>query len=799
MLSLSPEFSKYQALHKLKIQLSKFMIILKLSLGILIITAIALFFFDQKVLAFVVLSIFFIILPIAIWHYLGLSSDMFWIRDNNNNTYLDALLPPEVAYELTEASSSSLWESIKKSWQYVFYCNHLMIPPHTLDPLIAGSNLEQWISIATNIPNGYKINNQLSVSLLLEAAISRNDLASEYLLALDINNEDSKAVAQWLRYIEEEMENDKNKSFVNGLAKDWTAGYTPILNHFAYNISDNIPSNMVKNAYYDENIQYLIPKLSELESRAIAVVAPNGAGKSSLAYNLASVLKSDKPLMSMSASIHYAKVFVLSSSAIISEGQKYGFEKLITNIFSEISRAGKIIVFMDNAELFFQDGLGAINIYNILLPILESKRFKIIMTLDPISWQKMSVSNPNISSNIMRYDLAAMPKEQIYKQLFRQASNLEHSSGKVLITYKAIKASLELSDRYLLSSGQAQPGLSIDLLKSSISMAKPLNQNIKILDDDGVVTSLEGQTRVKVERVSNQDQKNKLLHLEDLIHTRMVNQVRAVKVVADALRRSATTFRSNKKPIGSFLFLGPTGVGKTELARSLADKYFGDESMMIRLDMSEYQNSFDLTRILSRGNGHSFLDQLSEKPHSVIVFDEIEKASPDILNILLQILEEGMLTDSGGGKNYFTETIIIATSNAGDNEIRSEIEKGHSLEEFESEFINHLIDSRYFRPELLNRFDDIVLFRPLNTGELKQIAGIIIANINKNLAKQNLSLTISDAGLDYLVSIGYDPRLGSRPLRRAISARVENKISQMVLSGQTRSGMNLHLDEPDLR
>jgi ATP-dependent Clp protease ATP-binding subunit ClpA len=220
--------------------------------------------------------------------------------------------------------------------------------------------------------------------------------------------------------------------------------------------------------------------------------------------------------------------------------------------------------------------------------------------------------------------------------------------------------------------------------------------------------------------------------------------------------------------------------------------------MMIRLDMSEYQNSFDLTRILSRGNGHSFLDQLSEKPHSVIVFDEIEKASPDILNILLQILEEGMLTDSGGGKNYFTETIIIATSNAGDNEIRSEIEKGHSLEEFESEFINHLIDSRYFRPELLNRFDDIVLFRPLNTGELKQIAGIIIANINKNLAKQNLSLTISDAGLDYLVSIGYDPRLGSRPLRRAISARVENKISQMVLSGQTRSGMNLHLDEPDL-
>lgn len=799
MFSFSPSFNQYKSLYKLKTALSKVITPLTIILVILFVLSLVLVLLDQKLLASIMLFIFFIKLLPVLWYYLGLNNHSFWDKDSSNSNYLDWLLPPEISYKMSEASSKALWEAIKTSWQYRFYCNHLMLPPDTLDPLVFSSNLEQWIASALNISNiNSSTNKKLTIPIILEAVVSENDLVSSYLLALDINSTDAKNVAKWVRYAQEEMDNSR-KGFAKELARDWTAGYTPTLNHFALNISDNLTSSSIENANYDDNMTYLISKLSEPQSKAIAVVAPNGAGKSSLAYHLASILQNSNYALELDGSIQYAKVFVLSSSAIIAEGQKHGFERLLMNIFNEAYHAGKVIIFMDNAELFFQDGLGSINIYNILIPILESKRFKIIMTLDPISWQKMSTTNPNIGSNIIRYDLANMPQEQIYKHLFRQALYLEHSGGRLLITYKAIKASLELSNRYQLSSGFAQPGLSIDLLKSSLSMAKPLNSNTKYIDDDSIIKSLESQTRIKVERTSDKDQKNKLLSLEDLIHTRMINQVRAVKVVADALRRSALALKTSKKPIGSFLFLGPTGVGKTELARSLADKYFGDESMMIRLDMSEYQNTFDLTRLLSRGSGYSFLDQLNEKPHSVIVFDEIEKASPDILNVLLQILEEGVLTDSGGVKNYFTETIIIATSNAGANEIRQEIDKGRSLEAFEDEFINHIIDSQYFRPELLNRFDDIVLFRPLNPNELKQVAGIIIAGLNKSLAKQNLSLTISEAGLDYLVSIGYDPRLGSRPLRRAIGARVENKISKMVLGGQTHSGMNIHFDVKDLQ
>ena len=282
----------------------------------------------------------------------------------------------------------------------------------------------------------------------------------------------------------------------------------------------------------------------------------------------------------------------------------------------------------------------------------------------------------------------------------------------------------------------------------------------------------------------------------------MINQIHAVSTVAEALRRSRAGVRDPKRPAGSFLLLGPTGVGKTELARSLAVVYFGCEQNMIRLDMSEYQQPSDVARILeapsARGQGSVLLRDIAAHPFSVVLLDEIEKAHPDILNLLLQLIDEGNLTDTNGKSVSFKEAIIIATSNAGADEIRERITRGEELAKFKAEFTDHLISSGAFKPELLNRFDDIVLFRPLTPEELAQVVRVMLASLNRTLASQNIAVELTEAAVQFIVEKGYDPRLGARPMRRALQQYVENTISRQILTEEAQAGSTITLDKLDL-
>jgi ATP-dependent Clp protease ATP-binding subunit ClpC len=254
------------------------------------------------------------------------------------------------------------------------------------------------------------------------------------------------------------------------------------------------------------------------------------------------------------------------------------------------------------------------------------------------------------------------------------------------------------------------------------------------------------------------------------------------------------------RPIGSFLFLGPTGVGKTELAKSLAALYFNAESSVIRLDMSEYQQIADVDRILESAaeNPSGLLPRVRQQPFSVVLFDEIEKAHPNILNLFLQLLDEGNLTDTAGHPTSFKDAIIIATSNAGADEIRKHIEAGEALESFEQQFVNDLIDSGAFRPEFLNRFDEIVLFRPLNESELGAVVKLMVAEVNKTLANQKISIDLADDAVAELVKVGYDPRLGARPMRRMVQRRVEDAVAGQILRGEAKPGDVIRLDAAHL-
>lgn len=302
--------------------------------------------------------------------------------------------------------------------------------------------------------------------------------------------------------------------------------------------------------------------------------------------------------------------------------------------------------------------------------------------------------------------------------------------------------------------------------------------------------------------------------MENILHQRVIGQEEAVNAVSKAVRRAHSGIKDAKRPIGSFLFLGPTGVGKTELAKALAEALFDDENAMVRIDMSEYMEKFAVSRLVGAPPGYVGYDeggQLTEavrrKPYSVILLDEIEKAHPDVFNILLQVLDDGRLTDSQGRVVDFKNTVIIMTSNLGSQAIMNSKNLGFtSVEEddnkaeadyetMKSKVMDNL--KKAFRPEFLNRIDDIVVFHPLTADELKQIVGIMTNDLRKRLADRDLSLEFSDAALSELAKDGYDPEYGARPLRRAIQNKIEDPLADALLSGQYQDGDTIKVDFDD--
>ena len=290
-----------------------------------------------------------------------------------------------------------------------------------------------------------------------------------------------------------------------------------------------------------------------------------------------------------------------------------------------------------------------------------------------------------------------------------------------------------------------------------------------------------------------QSEKDKLLHLEEELHQRVIGQDEAIAAVSDAVRRSRAGLQDPKRPIGSFIFLGTTGVGKTELAKALAEFLFDDETMMTRIDMSEYQEKHSVSRLVGAPPGYVGYDeggQLTEairrKPYSVVLFDEIEKAHPDVFNILLQVLDDGRLTDNKGRVVNFKNTIIIMTSNMGSSYIQSQMEKLNSankdevVEETKKEVMNML--KKTIRPEFLNRIDETIMFLPLTEKEIKQIVQLQIKSVQKMLAGNGVELKLTDAALDFLSQVGYDPEFGARPVKRAIQRYLLNDLSKKLLA-----------------
>jgi ATP-dependent Clp protease ATP-binding subunit ClpB len=308
------------------------------------------------------------------------------------------------------------------------------------------------------------------------------------------------------------------------------------------------------------------------------------------------------------------------------------------------------------------------------------------------------------------------------------------------------------------------------------------------VDEDDIAEIVARWTGIPVTKMM-QSERDKLLHLEEELHQRVVGQDEAIQAVSDAIRRSRAGLQDPKRPIGSFIFLGTTGVGKTELAKALADYLFDDENMMTRIDMSEYQEKFAATRLIGAPPGYVGYDeggQLTEairrKPYSVVLFDEIEKAHPDVFNVLLQVLDDGRLTDNKGRTVNFKNTLIIFTSNLGSQLIRENEEQGIPHEQTSQQVIELL--KQTIRPEFLNRIDETIMFTPLNEKQIRDIVSMQITSVHKMLMDSGIDLRVTDDAIDYIAQEGFDPQFGARPVKRALQRLVLNELSKSIIAGK---------------
>lgn len=629
---------------------------------------------------------------------------------------------------------------------------------------------------------------RISAGVLILSLIRQLQGKDTLLGHLQLDEDDIQRGIGWYHQLTKMIERSKRPRRSGGIGRDWSFGWIPNLSRFGQNLSyfRSLDSNV-----RDVSVEQILKAL-ESKRGAIALVGPEGAGKTTLVYELASRLMDAEA--EVPESLRYHQVFMLDASRLISVASGRGaLEGLVEDLLGEAYAAKNIIVCLDNAQLFFEDAVGAADLTNLLLPILEAGRVPMILAMDEQRFLQISKRTPAVASALARVNLHATSESDTLKVMQDQLPVLEFKH-KVTYMYQALREAYTLGKRYVYD--RAMPGQAMTLLEAAAEYA-----------DEGLVTAgsvhkaIEATTGVKTNVADDESERDTLLNMEALIHQRMVGQERAVSVVSDALRRARAGVRNQKRPVGTFLFLGPTGVGKTELAKSLAAVYFGGEEKIIRLDLNEFVSSDDVARLISDGTDDpsSLTAQVMKQPFSVVLLDEIEKAHSSVLTTLLQLLDEGILRDSRNREVSFRDTIVIATSNAGSDRIQEFLHRGYDLEQFEDAFVDELIGSHLFHPEFLNRFDEIVVFGPLDKSQLLQVVDLILEGVNANLAQQKIRVTVAQDAKEYLVDKGYDPRLGARPMRRVVQRAVENTVAKALLAKEVEPGGSIEIGLEQVR
>ena len=502
------------------------------------------------------------------------------------------------------------------------------------------------------------------------------------------------------------------------------------------------------------------------------------------------------------------RILSLNISTVVA-GTKYRgeFEERMKNILEEFAAHPEIILFIDELHTLIGAGgaEGSLDAANILKPALSRGEIQVIGATTLNEYRKHIEKDAALKRRFQSV-LVEEPDEAETLEILRGRKELYEKHHHLIIREEALEAAVKLSRRYI--SDRLWPDKALDLLDEACAGAR-LNNPEKdlVLSPQDIARTVSLWTKIPLEQLSKKEN-SRLAELEKQIHRRVIGQEEAVSALAKAIRRSRVGLKDPRRPIGSFLFLGPTGVGKTELSKALAVALFGEEKDLIRIDMSEYMEKHSVSKIIGSPPGYVGYDeggQLSErirrKPYSVILFDEIEKAHPDVFHILLQILDEGRLTDSQGTTVDFRNTVIIMTSNAGAQRIVEPKALGFSAggspqadhERMKSQVMEEV--NRIFRPEFINRIDEIIVFRMLNNEDIRAILKLQLKEIEARLAEgYQLTLQLSKKAADWFVAKGYEPKFGARPLKRLLQNELEDKLADAIICGAIKAGSKVKVD-----
>ena len=643
--------------------------------------------------------------------------------------------------------------------------------------------------------------------------------------------EDLKALRQRHRSVA-----DKQNSMANmmGMPQNPSGG----LEDYTHDLTEQARSGKLEPVIgRDQEISRMIQILSRKTKNNPVLVGDAGVGKTALALGLAQRIASgDLP-------VEMAKMRVLELDLMnVVAGTRFrgDFEERMNNIIKDIEEDGQVILFIDELHTIMGSGSGidsTLDAANILKPALARGTLRTVGATTQEEYQKHIEKDAALSRRFAKVTIEE-PSVADSIEILQGLKSTYEKHHHVQITDDAVDTAVKMAHRYLTS--RHLPDSAIDLLdeaaatvqnkskygkndESGLSAAdKALmdgkwkqatqliakEQELPVYKDSvtesDILTTLSRLSGIPVQKLTQTDAK-KYLNLEAELHKRVIGQEQAVSSISRAIRRNQSGIRNNKRPIGSFMFLGPTGVGKTELAKALAEVLFDDESALIRFDMSEYMEKFAASRLngappgyVGYEEGGELTEKVRNKPYSVLLFDEVEKAHPEIFNVLLQVLDDGVLTDSKGRKVDFSNTIIIMTSNLGATSLRDDKTVGFGArdirfdqENMEKRMFEEL--KKAYRPEFINRIDEKVVFHSLSSQDMQEVVKIMVKPLIASLAEKGVDLKLQASALKLLSQHGYDPEMGARPLRRTLQTEVEDKLAELLLKGELEAGKTLKI------
>ncbi len=561
----------------------------------------------------------------------------------------------------------------------------------------------------------------------------------------------------------------------------YTAIATPILDNFAEDLTGLARAGRLDLCVGRDKELADILETVQSNLSSVILVGEAGTGKTNIIEGLASMMAADE----VPDFFQDKRLVSLSIPSLISGASGAGqLEERLLAIINEVALSGNIILFIDNIHNLIgvsSQGNEGIDLAEVLASQIRKNNIIVIAATTGKNYIE-SIESSDLGQTLKKIPINEPDKNQTI-QIMEAHVGFVEGRNRVYFTYEAVEKIYELASRYIPDT--ALPKKAIDLMDEVGIMVGQSHSADRLVRAEDVAKLVSKKTNIPLTQVSTQETA-KLLNLEEEIHQRIVGQDEAVKYVAAALRRARAELRDKKRPIVNLLFLGPTGVGKTELAKTVAEKYFGNEKNMIRLDMSEYQTQNSLPRLIGSpetGTAGLLTEAVRQKPFALLLLDEIEKAHKEILNIFLQVMDDGRLTDALGRTVDFTNLIIVATSNAGTSYIQDQISQGKKTEDFKDDLIKREIRP-IFSPEFINRFDGVILFKPLNSDEILQIAGLMLSGVKKNLEAKGIFFEVTDAAKHELAEAGFDPVFGARPLRRIIQERVDNALANFLLSNK---------------